>query len=99
MISDFFYPSVGGVEEHLFNLSRCLIGKGHNVIVITRQYGKRSGIRYISTGLKVYYLPTHFSGLSFSLPSIVGRFSVMRYIFIREQIDLVHAHAVCMAHS
>ena len=41
MISDFFYPNVGGVESHLFTLSQCLIRLGHKVIVITHSYGNR----------------------------------------------------------
>ena len=53
MASDFFYPNTGGVEEHIFNLSQCLIMKGHKVIVITHSYGKRAGIRYMTNGLKV----------------------------------------------
>lgn len=31
MASDFFYPNMGGVEEHIFNLSQCLMAKGHDV--------------------------------------------------------------------
>lgn len=31
MASDFFYPNMGGVEEHIFNLSQCLLAKGHSV--------------------------------------------------------------------
>lgn len=31
MASDFFYPNMGGVEEHIFNLSQCLLSKGHDV--------------------------------------------------------------------
>lgn len=31
MASDFFYPNMGGVEEHIFNLSQCLLDKGHEV--------------------------------------------------------------------
>lgn len=31
MASDFFYPNMGGVEEHIFNLSQCLLAKGHDV--------------------------------------------------------------------
>lgn len=43
MASDFFYPNMGGVEEHIFNLSQCLISKGHKVIVLTHSYGDRVG--------------------------------------------------------
>ena len=31
MASDFFYPNMGGVEEHIFNLSECLVSRGHKV--------------------------------------------------------------------
>lgn len=31
MVSDFFYPSIGGVEEHIFNLSQILLKRGHKV--------------------------------------------------------------------
>lgn len=53
MVSDFFYPNVGGVEEHIFQLSQCLLARGHKVIVLTHVYGDRKGIRYMTNGLKV----------------------------------------------
>jgi hypothetical protein len=33
MISDFFYPQVGGVENHIYMLSASLIRRGHKVSV------------------------------------------------------------------
>jgi len=33
MASDFFYPSIGGVEEHVYNLSQKLLSLGHKVII------------------------------------------------------------------
>lgn len=33
MASDFFYPNMGGVEEHIFNLSQCLLQNSHKVRV------------------------------------------------------------------
>jgi hypothetical protein len=56
MVSDFFYPNMGGVEEHIFNLSQCLISRGHKVIVLTHSYGERVGVRYMTNGLKVRIL-------------------------------------------
>lgn len=55
MASDFFYPNMGGVEEHIFNLSQCLIMKGYKVIVLTHSYQDRVGVRYMTNGLKVIY--------------------------------------------
>lgn len=31
MISDFFYPNMGGVENHIYQLAQCLIARGHKV--------------------------------------------------------------------
>ena len=36
MVSDFFFPQLGGVESHIYNISYCLKSKGHKVIVLTR---------------------------------------------------------------
>jgi hypothetical protein len=32
MITDFFHPNVGGVENHVYMLSANLIRKGHKVV-------------------------------------------------------------------
>lgn len=53
MVSDFFYPNMGGVESHIYQLSQCLLARGHKVIIITHFYGDRRGVRYLSNGLKV----------------------------------------------
>lgn len=53
MVSDFFFPNMGGVESHIFQLSQCLLARGHKVIIITHAYGYRSGVRYLTNGLKV----------------------------------------------
>lgn len=29
MVCDFFYPNTGGVEVHIFQLSQCLLARGH----------------------------------------------------------------------
>ena len=54
MVSDFFFPNLGGVEMHIWSLSQCLIQRGHKVVVLTHAYGDRQGIRYMTNGLKVY---------------------------------------------
>lgn len=36
MISDFFYPAVGGVESHIYMLSANLIRRGHKVCCVVR---------------------------------------------------------------
>lgn len=53
LVSDFFYPQPGGVESHIYQLSQRLIDRGHKVIVICHAYGDRTGVRYLTNGLKV----------------------------------------------
>ena len=38
MVCDFFYPRLGGVENHVWSLAYHLIRLGHKVIVITHAY-------------------------------------------------------------
>lgn len=53
IVTDFFFPNVGGVESHVYNLSQCLLDTGHHVVVMTHAYGNRTGVRYLTNGLKV----------------------------------------------
>lgn len=92
MVSDFFYPNFGGVENHIYYLSQCLLKFGHKVVVMTHAYGKRSGVRYMTNGLKVYYIPWRPFVMQNSLPTIYGIFPIFRTILIRERITLVHGH-------
>jgi phosphatidylinositol N-acetylglucosaminyltransferase subunit A len=55
MVSDFFYPNVGGVENHVYMLSQCLLNTGHHVVIVTHAHGDRTGVRYLTNGLKVCY--------------------------------------------
>ncbi|XP_052761075.1 phosphatidylinositol N-acetylglucosaminyltransferase subunit A-like [Mya arenaria] len=101
MVSDFFYPNQGGVESHIYHLSQCLINRGHKVIVVTHYYGSRRGVRYLKNGLKVYYLPFPTMYNQCILPTILTTLPLLRNIFIREQISIVHGHSAfsTMAHE
>lgn len=92
MVSDFFYPNFGGVENHIYLLSQCLLKLGHKVVVMTHAYGNRSGVRYMTGGLKVYHVPWKPFLLQNTLPTFYGTLPIIRTILIREQISLVHGH-------
>ena len=92
MATDFFYPQAGGVEFHVFHLSQKLIDLGHSVIIITHDYGDRNGIRMLTNGLRVYYVPFLKVYRNTTFPTVFLAFPVLRNIFIREQIDIVHGH-------
>jgi phosphatidylinositol glycan class A protein len=57
MVSDFFYPNGGGVENHIYAVASCLARRGHHVSVVTHAYGDRSGVRWIEPGIKVCHRP------------------------------------------
>ncbi|KAK8990550.1 hypothetical protein V6N11_009243 [Hibiscus sabdariffa] len=92
MVSDFFYPNFGGVENHIYYLSQCLLKLGHKVVVLTHAYGNRSGVRYMTGGLKVYYVPWRPFLMQNTFPTIYGTFPIIRTILLREKISLVHGH-------
>ncbi|XP_010252712.1 PREDICTED: phosphatidylinositol N-acetylglucosaminyltransferase subunit A [Nelumbo nucifera] len=92
MVSDFFYPNFGGVENHIYYLSQCLLKLGHKVVVMTHAYGNRSGVRYMTGGLKVYYIPWRPFLMQNTLPTFYGTLPILRTILIRERISLVHGH-------
>jgi len=93
MVSDFFYPSMGGVESHIWQLSQCLMERGHKVIVVTHMYDDRIGIKYMTNFLKVYYLPILPFYNKSILPTIVGSLPYLRKIFLSESVTIVHGHS------
>ncbi|RLN71576.1 hypothetical protein BBJ28_00024904 [Nothophytophthora sp. Chile5] len=103
MCCDFFFPRLGGVEMHMWSLSQCLLRRGHKVIVLTHAVDgptseskatprQRSGIRWMSNGLKVYYLPVAPIVDNVTYPTFVGHLALFRAICIRERVQIVHGH-------
>ncbi|KAI8870841.1 GlcNAc transferase [Ramicandelaber brevisporus] len=97
LVSDFVYPSYGGVESHIYNIAQCLIRRGHKVIIVTHAYNDdpsspRSGVRHVTSGLKIYYVPYLVMHAQAAFPTIFTLFPVFRSIWIREQVDIVHGH-------
>ena len=93
MVSDFFYPNMGGVESHIFQLAQCLMELGHRVIVVTHNYGDRVGVRYMTNMLKVYYLPIIPFYNKSVLPTIICSLPSFRHIFLTERVNIVHGHS------
>ncbi|KAL5251172.1 hypothetical protein ACHWQZ_G016771 [Mnemiopsis leidyi] len=93
LISDFFYPNFGGVECHIYNLAQNLYKRGHKVIIVTHCYDDRVGVRYLRPFIKVYYIPFYMLIRLVILPNFFISLPILRHIFIREQIEIVHGHA------
>lgn len=80
------------MELHIHQIAQQLIQLGHSVIVITHAYGRRSGVRILTNGLKVYYVPYYVVYRESTYPTVFCFFPIFRNIVIREQIDVVHGH-------
>ncbi|KAL4891590.1 hypothetical protein BDV59DRAFT_66163 [Aspergillus ambiguus] len=93
MVCDFFFPQPGGIESHIYQLSTKLIDRGHKVIIITHAYKGRTGVRYLTNGLKVYHVPFFVIYRESAMPTVFSFFPIFRNIVIREQIQIVHGHA------
>ncbi|KAF3481048.1 uncharacterized protein GIQ15_03807 [Arthroderma uncinatum] len=101
MISDFFFPQPGGVESHIYQVSSKLIDRGHKVIIVTHAYKGRTGVRYLTNGLKVYHVPFFVIYRESAMPTVFSFFPIFRNIIIREQIEIVHGHGSlsCFCHE
>jgi phosphatidylinositol alpha-mannosyltransferase len=100
LVTEFYYPHLGGVTEHVHNLARTLIQSGHHAIVITshmaelgrgHQLGDMdedpSYVYRIGTS-RVIYSYGSFARVTTGL----GLRRQIRDILRRERIDLVHVH-------
>src|SRR5213592_3867804 len=47
MISDPYFPAVGGLERHVHTLSRELVRRGHRVSVATTPYRDRPAVEFV----------------------------------------------------
>lgn len=108
MCCDFFFPRLGGVEMHIWSLSQCLLRLGHKVVVITHAVSddralkgkrprQRAGVRWMTNGLKVYYLPLTPMVDNVTYPTFVGSFALVRTILLRERIQILHGHQATSA--
>ena len=92
LISDFFYPKVGGVEVHIYQLAVSLIRLGCKVTVLTHHRKDRQGIKYMGNGIKVYFTPLMTLYDDSSIPIMFSNLKIIREICYTEKIDIIHCH-------
>jgi glycosyltransferase involved in cell wall biosynthesis len=101
MITDFYHPFVGGVEQHVRSLSTCLVQRGHHITVATLWHPGLTEFE-IDEGIHIYRLRgtlQRIPGLfgqrgrrwapPFPDPEIVRSLS---RLIEREQPQIVHGH-------
>lgn len=97
LVSEYYYPVLGGITEHVYHLATQLTRRGHAVTVITSKYIGRNGhhvpaeetfrVERLGTGLPVY------SNGSFARVTVGNLGAQLRRLFERERFDVIHAHS------
>lgn len=102
LLSDFYPPTVGGVEQHVQTLARELAGRGHTVSVGTVATGGRAIEAQDDRGANVFSLPTTLSRLPSAYREATRPFAPpapdpeltlnLARLVRRVRPDVVHAH-------
>lgn len=90
MLSNEFPPSLGGVQTHVYELSRALVLLGHQVQVITRRHNRSWSPREVLDGITVHRLRLPDNHLLYD-------WTLRRYIrklHRSEPIDCIHVHGM-----
>jgi phosphatidylinositol alpha-mannosyltransferase len=92
LVTDVYYPHVGGIQEHIYHLGLELKRRGHVVKIITGAAGNNEApgeIDVIRIGRVVQYP----ANKSFSKMTVgFGIASRLRKVFKKEHFDVVHVH-------
>lgn len=84
-----FYPHVGGVEKHVFEISKRLIQDGHTVSVITEDINGKPKETY--QGIHIYRIPV---GTHEKLKKFTVWFWLLTHTSLLAQADIVHCHDI-----
>jgi len=89
--SRLFYPHIGGVEKHVFEISRILIKKGHKVVVVTEQDSQKTKLNEIVEGIETFRMPKLEDGK-------LKKFKIWKWLLSNLQLiknaDVIHCHDV-----
>jgi glycosyltransferase involved in cell wall biosynthesis len=90
MITNEFPPSIGGVQTHVYELSKAIVDLGHKVNVVTRRKDKSLPARETIAGINVHRIPLSNSHLLYD-------WQLKNYIkkLDREsKVDVLHVHGM-----
>jgi glycosyltransferase involved in cell wall biosynthesis len=90
-ISTFFHPVVGGVEEHVLDLSKELVGLGHEVKVLTTNSTK-SGPKVNESYSTIHGIKIIRFWSLFSLSYFHKIFPGIFFYLLKDDFDVIHVH-------
>ncbi len=88
-LSPSFFPSIGGVERHLFHIS-CLLAKHHSVTVVTQKKSDDEKDQEIIEGIQVFRIPPS----STSSQKITVWKWLITHFWLLQQANIIHIHDV-----
>jgi len=83
-----FPPSRGGVETFVYNVAKRQADRGHRVVVVTSDRGKRGSREDIVEGIRVLRSPEYY--YFFEVPVAPGIFSSL----LKLDFDVLHVHGM-----
>ncbi len=96
IVSEYFYPTLGGISENIYHFSLGLLNRGHDFRIITgklakpREIDERVRDRIIHVG---YSTPVFFNGSCGCLTLGRNLTRRMKEVLDREKFDLLHLHS------
>lgn len=91
LVSEYYYPHLGGVTEHVHNLAAQYRSLGHEAVIVTSRVAgdgeERAGVRYVGRS-RVVYANGSFARMT-TAPRLRARIAE---VFEEERIDIVHVH-------
>ena len=89
VVTPFFYPAIGGMEKHIYELSRRLIKNyGLEITVITSNHDEKKYKEELIEGIKIYRLPYWFK--IFNTPINPIWYFGLKEILKKEKPDLIN---------
>jgi len=89
--SRLFYPHIGGVEKHVFEISQILIKEGHEITVVTEQDSPKTKLFEVLEGVKILRIPNLKDGR-------LKKFKIWKWLWDNRQLikdaNIIHCHDV-----
>ncbi len=99
LVSEYYYPLLGGITEHVHNLAVFLGRRGHDVTVVTHNLKPRKHHHYPSELVDFPIvrfgkgMPIYSNGSIAHITVGKGLSGSMRRFFQQERFDVIHAHS------
>lgn len=87
-----FYPHIGGVEKHVYEVSKILLKKGYSVTIITEQ--SQNKLKLLETIEKIKIIRIPLKNTSTRVKKFVIWLFLMKNSSLIQQADIIHCHDV-----